>query len=371
MQINRFSQLLVLVVIAILPFSCSVSQNVSSRKVVPSSSSKVVPTSKITDTPTSIIGFNHIGLSVQDLDRVLSFYMNATGFDLVKRERVRQSKIVEALFGVQDLSYETATLKGPNMLLELTQYSNQQNATISKMPPQGPGMTHTCYQSPDWDSGYEKFKAIGADVLSRGDQPIDLGGYGVTYAYAYDPEGNMFELEQVAQHRIPIDSLWVEDNPMWMTQVALISPDLDKLDDYYEMVLAIPPAREGKYENHPRLNDVIDVDSSIIHATWFPMDGLGKMLELMQYDNPMTAKPTSKKHPTDLGYSFSIEVGDIKQEYTRLKKLGVQFLSEPHILGEFWMVFANDIDGNVFSLRQATSLNSNYATKNVLKLDRQ
>ena len=26
---------------------------------------------------------------------------------------------------------------------------------------------------------------------------IDLGGYGVTYAYGYDPEGNMFEMEQL------------------------------------------------------------------------------------------------------------------------------------------------------------------------------
>lgn len=351
---NRFSQIIILLSLACIPISCTVSQ--------------VVPSSEISDSPTTIIGFNHIGLSVQDLDEVLSFYLEATGFELVMREKISHSKSADALFGLQDLSYETAILMGPNMLLELTQYSNQQNATIKKMPPQGPGMTHTCYQSPDWDSGYDKFIAAGADVLSRGDQPIDLGGYGVTYAYAYDTEGNMFELEQVAQHRIPIDSLWVADNPMWMTQVALISPDLDKLDDYYEMVLAIPPAREGKYENHPRLNDVIDVDSSIIHATWFPMDGLGKMLELMQYDNPATTKPMNQKHPTDLGYSFSIEVGDIKLEYDRLKNLGVHFLSEPQILGEFWMVFANDIDGNVFSLRQAISPHSIYAIKNVLKL---
>lgn len=354
---KRCSQLIILLSIACLPISCTVSQ--------------VVPSSKISDSPTTIIGFNHIGISVQNLDEVLSFYLKATGFELVKREKISQSKSANILFGLQDLSYETATLMGPNMLLELTQYSNQQNATFKKMPPQGPGMTHTCYQSPDWDSGYEKFKTIGADVLSRGDYPIDLGGYGVTYAYAYDPEGNMFELEQVAQHRISIDSLWVADNPMWMTQVALISPDLEKLVEYYEMVLAIPPAREGKYVNHPRLNDVINVDSSIIHATWFPMDGLGKMLELMQYDNPVTTKPTSQKHPTDLGYSFSIEVADIKSEYDRLKNVGVQFLSEPHISGEFWMVFANDIDGNVFSLRQATNSQSIYATKNVLKLNKE
>ena len=41
-------------------------------------------------------------------------------------------------------------------------------------------MTHTCFQSPGYDSGWDKFVAMGIDPLSRGDQPIDLGGYGIT-----------------------------------------------------------------------------------------------------------------------------------------------------------------------------------------------
>ena len=329
-------------------------------------SSQVSPDAKISNTPTSILGFNHIGISVQDLDTVLPFYQKATGFDIVKREKISKSKNAALLYGVSDLSYETVTLKGPNMLLELTQYSNQQDATITKMPPEGPGMTHTCFQSPDWDSGFEKFKTAGADVLSRGGSPIDLGGYGVTYAYAYDPEGNMMELEQVAQHRITSDSLWVKNNPMWMTQVALISSDLKSLVGFYKKVLGILPAREASFDSHPRLDDIIDVDKTNIEMTWFTMDGLGKMLELMQYNNPKTAVVSKPKHPTDLGYSFSIEVSDIQKEYHRLKMEGVQFYSEPVIHGEFWMVFANDVDGNVFSLRQATSTASIYSVANLL-----
>lgn len=354
MQLTNLIHLQFLIIIVTLPYCSVISQ--------------VNPSSHIAETPTTIVGFNHIGISVQYLDEMLPFYQKATGFDLIKREKISKSKVVDTLFGVTGLSFETATLKGPNMLLELTQFSNQYNATIEKMLPQGPGMTHTCYQSPDWDSGYEKFKTAGADILSRGNQPIDLGGYGVTYAYAYDPEGNMFELEQVAQHRITVDSIWVRDHPMWMTQVALISADLDRLDDFYEKVLSIPPAREGKYVNHSGLNDVVDIDSTIILATWFSMDGLGKMLELMQYDNPATPESSNQKHPTDLGYSFSIEVSDIQKEYKRLTEIGVHFFSAPHILGEFWIVFANDVDGNVFSLRQPTSSNSMYSIKNILSI---
>lgn len=337
---------------AILPNSCAISQ--------------AVPESKISDSPTTIEGFNHIGISVYDLEEMITFYESATEFELVKREKVSNSKNADALFGIQDISYEVATFKGPNMLLELTQFANQKTKPNSKMAPEGPGMTHTCYQSPEWISGYDKFKNNGAAVLSRGDGPVDLGGYGVTYAYAYDPDGNMMELEQLTASRILMDSLWLESNPMWMTQVALISPDVERLGAFYEKVLSIPPARKGAFKNLSRLDDIIDSDSTSILAIWFTMDGLGKMLELMQYINPETSSKPFKKHPTDLGYSFSMEVTDIQKEYQRLKQLDVHFLSEPKILGEFWIVYANDIDGNVFSLRQPTSPESTYSVVNII-----
>lgn len=257
------------------------------------------------------------------------------------------------------------------MLLELTQFSNQASAELTKMPPQGPGMTHTCYQSPSWNSGYDKFLNSGADLLTRGDQPVDLGGYGVTYAYVYDDEGNMIELEQLdrsAFKRDGVDSLWLEKNPMWMTQVALISPDLENLVAFYQKVLDIPPYRMGQYgyENSRKFDDIVDMDDFEFKAAWFRMDRGSKMLELMQYVNPIeTPDITQINSPTDLGYSFSIEVEDIQAEYVRMKDVGVKFLSEPLILGEFWMTFANDVDGNVFSLRQATSTASIYAIKNV------
>lgn len=326
--------------------------------------SQVNPDATISDSPTSIIGFNHIGLSVQNLAEMVHFYQSATGFDLIKREKVNGSKNAALLLGVDTLSYETVTFKAPNMLLEITQYSNQQNAQISKMPPQGPGMTHTCYQSPSYASGFGKFKDAGAEVLSRGDTAIDLGGYGITYAYAYDPEGNMFEMEQLTKARMEQYGVMVPKHPMWMTQVALMSPDLKRLADFYRKILVINPNREVTLSGMVRLDDIVDIEGVVLDASWFKMDGPGKMIELMQYKNPKTSAKISKRNPTDLGYSYSFEVADIQQEYHRMKELGVQFISAPEILGEFWMAFANDPDGNVFSLRQPTGKGSIYSINN-------
>ncbi len=330
---------------------------------------QVDPTSNIEKTSTSMIGINHIGLSVQDLDRMLHFYQTATNFKLLKREKVQHNVRADALYARKNISFEVAILQAPNMLLELTEFHQPPSHTTAtmKMPPQGPGMTHTCFQTPSWISGYHKFRSIGADMLSRGDGPVDIGGYGVTYAYAYDPEGNMLELEQLDTSVLLKDGRtlpWIAEHPMWMTQVALITPDLTRLVEFYRNVLGIAPTREGTYANHPRLDDIVNIDSIALKATWFTMDGHGKMLELMQYIKPATAE-MKPRLPTDLGYTFSLQVSDIQTEYARLSAMGVYFFSEPKLLGGFYTVFARDIDGNIFSLREPTDEKSMYSLENL------
>ena len=45
-------------------------------------------TASIKDTPTSIQGINHIGISVKNLDKMLPFYLKATGFELIKQQKI-------------------------------------------------------------------------------------------------------------------------------------------------------------------------------------------------------------------------------------------------------------------------------------------
>lgn len=318
--------------------------------------SRINPKPTIAESSTSIIGLNHIGLVVKDLESMLSFYQKATQYELMEKMSVSQNEAADQLFGQTGVSFERAVLKGPNMLLELTQFDHPTDTISRKMPPQGPGMTHTCYQSASAVSGYDKFKAAGVDMLSRGDTPIELGNYGVSYAYAYDPEGNMLELEQMSDFVIglTIGKSWAKKNSLWMTQVAILSPDISKLIDFYHVVLGIAPYRVGRYSDNPAFAEVADLDSLAFHGAWFMLDGRGKKLELMQYEPPhATPNTLTKKTPMDLGYTYSLEVLDIQKEYERLQKAGVSFFSSPQQLGHFWRVYANDVDGNVFSLRQA------------------
>jgi len=102
---------------------------------------QLAPSPTIKESPTTIIGFNHIGLAVKDLDKMLNFYQKATDFKLISREKISNNEAANKLFRKDSISYEIATLQSPNMLLELTQFNHQTDTVIAKMPPYGPGMT--------------------------------------------------------------------------------------------------------------------------------------------------------------------------------------------------------------------------------------
>lgn len=325
------------------------------------------PNATIADSPTSLLGVNCIGLSVKDLDSTLAFYHSVTGFELVRREAVRGSSAADTLFGRADVEYEIAVLLAPNMLLELIEFKHNANEITQRMPVQGPGMTHTCFQSASDNSGYQRFRDAGAQILSRGDSPIDLGGYGVTYAYGYDGEGNMFEMEQLDEQPlalVPSKGRWIsQGHSMWMTQVALVSHDIERLTSWYEDVLGFAPNRKGDFENKARMDEIVDFDKLSLKAAWFKMDQTTKTLEIWQYRNPQTQVYSGKRAVTELGYSYSIEVGDIQTEYARMMELGVEFVSDPVLMGDYWQVHAHDADGNVFALRQWVDAQSQFSLR--------
>ena len=99
------------------------------------------------------MGVNHIGLSVKDLDRTLAFYQNVSGFELVSRQSVGNSDAADQLFGVEGVAYEIAVLEAPNMLFEFIEFEHNADKPLRKMPVNGPGMTHTRFQSASNDSG--------------------------------------------------------------------------------------------------------------------------------------------------------------------------------------------------------------------------
>lgn len=330
---------------------------VAATVIAPASAIETVDGATISDSTATFLGVNHIGISVHDLDAMLAFYRSATGFEVIRREKVQSSATADQLFGHPGVSYEVAVLRAPNMLLELREFSHNSAANAGKMPPQGPGMTHTCYQSRAARPGWDRFMAAGASSLSRGGEPVDLGGYGVTYGYAYDPEGNMMELEQLDGALLQAsgyDASWKAiDEDLWMSQVALVTHDLERLMGWYQQLLGFAPYRVSELKDNPRADRIADVDNLDVLGGWFRISEGSKVLEMWQYRNPSTQEAAGSRAVTDLGYSYSFEVADIDAEYRRLRALGVEFIGTPVDFRDFRQVYARDIDGNIFALREA------------------
>ena len=310
------------------------------------------------DTPTDIMGLQHIALSVQDLDRALAFYQGATGFQVISRMKIQDDPAINRLFQRDNVVYDRAVLQAPNWILELTEYQHNDDLPLTQRPIYGPGMSHTCYQSPASDPGHEKFVAQGARVLNRNQHPVYSPTYGVSYIYAYDPEGNVMELEQLKGKALD-DAGYPEvaqggGQNIWMSQVSLFTHDRDRLMHFYEKVFAIKPSRVMETGSTSFADNLFDLDNAKVKIGWFRLDQRSKVMEILQFINPATPKATEKQKPSDLGYSFTIEVRNIEKEYQRLSELGVGFLSKPQALKDYLEVFAHDIDGNVFSLRQMT-----------------
>ena len=288
----------------------------------------------------SVIGIHHVGMSVSDLKASVKFYSEALGVSL--------QSITETTHRDDDrLGFSTpsdsAVLAFPNGYLKLSEYDRSDLPPSPVLPVKGPGITHVCYQSPTVEDIYQRMMDAGATPVSRGEQPVHLLGQGVYYAYARDHDGIMYETEHL--DRAPFEE------SIWLSHAALVSPDLDRLVDFYALLFDAEPNRRTNRASGPRFDEVAGYDDVLIRAAWFDIGNM--IVEMWQFVNPPTPEPQQPPAYESLGYNkIAFEVSDLEKEYARLVDLGVAFLSSPAASIDGWEVCLRDPDGNLISLIQ-------------------
>jgi catechol 2,3-dioxygenase-like lactoylglutathione lyase family enzyme len=287
----------------------------------------------------NVIGIHHIGMSVSDLKTSVDFYSRALGISAEHLSATQQDNGVSA-YGA---SSNSALMTFPNGYLKLSEYDRSDLPSTAVVPVKGPGITHVCYQSPTQENIYQRLMDSGATPVSRGKEPVHLLGQGVYYAYARDRDGIMYETEHL--DRSPFEG------SIWFSHVALVSPDLDRLVEFYGLLLNAEPNRRTNRASGPTFDEVADYDDVMIRAAWFDVGNM--ILEMWQFVNPSTPEPKQPPAFEALGYNkVAFEVSDLEKEVERLSEQGIEFLAPLGSSEDGLETSLRDPDGNLVSLIQ-------------------
>lgn len=134
--------------------------------------------------------FNHIGISVVDLERSLDFYCRLLGMDLVTLTSFSGTDYAD-LLGLPGAQGQVALLKTDALQIELFQFFNPEPKTRDhRQLVSDHGISHFCFQVQDLERCYTHLAAASVNFHNP---PIEFSG-GRKAVYARDPDGNVIEL---------------------------------------------------------------------------------------------------------------------------------------------------------------------------------
>jgi catechol 2,3-dioxygenase-like lactoylglutathione lyase family enzyme len=144
-----------------------------------------------------IRGIHHVALATGQLERMISFYCDALGFEVVYRSGWDEgSASIDQLIGLEGSAATTAMLRTGTVFVELFEFSS---------PPARPGdpnrpvcdhgYTHFCLDVEDIDAECERLAALGMPFHSPPTPtPARVRRGSVRSVYGRDPDGNVIEL---------------------------------------------------------------------------------------------------------------------------------------------------------------------------------
>lgn len=137
-----------------------------------------------------------MAVHVRDLDRMVRFYNEAFGFDIVGEEfSWRDNLMLDQILDVPGSAARGCMLRAGTCYLELFQFSAPEAASNGPLRPFDKGYTHFCVDVTDIEREYERLRGLG--MTFGHPSPLDAGH--VKTIYGRDPEGNVVEIQQTAK----------------------------------------------------------------------------------------------------------------------------------------------------------------------------
>ncbi|MEO1169479.1 MAG: VOC family protein [Pseudomonadota bacterium] len=255
---------------------------------------------------------HHVAINTPDPAATAAFYRQAADLDAVDAD-----------------ADDTATwLAGPNFYVALHQAQSGQTPPEKRVC--DPGIGHFCLQSGDGNGLWQRLADGG---MAFNDKPVALGT-GAIYAYGRDADATLIEVEGVPTAD--------PQTPIWFAHIALVTPDIEALSDFYARLIGRDPHRTGRFDN-PLFSNVTGMADVDVSAAWIKTPSI--QLEMWQYHHP----PTGAATPPQNGATGYRRVGfcckDIEAERKRLEGAGIAVEDGENIAGHPTL-WTRDPDGN-------------------------
>ena len=153
-----------------------------------------------------IRGIHHVAVHVHDLDRMINFYREAFGFEVVGEPfGWENNDFIDRIVAVKGSVARGAMLRAGSCYMELFQYSAPKPNNTKGLDPFDKGYTHFCVDVVGIYEEVERLKTLGMTFPEPA--PIDVGH--VITLYGRDPEGNLIEIQETIDDKcdFPLDKL--------------------------------------------------------------------------------------------------------------------------------------------------------------------
>ena len=133
--------------------------------------------------------------------------------------------------------------------------------------------------------------------------------------------------------------------------VAISTPDLDRLTDFYVAALEAEIVLDNEWANEPRIDEMIGLENSAARQRMLRVGNTH--VELFEYSSPEPTPIDPTYPPSDHGYAhLTFDVVDIDAEFDRMIELGMTFERRPPNGRRIRAIYGRDPDGNILELQE-------------------
>jgi catechol 2,3-dioxygenase-like lactoylglutathione lyase family enzyme len=153
-----------------------------------------------------IRGIHHVAVATGDIERLISWYEQALGFELMSRSSWQPGNaMIDGIVGIRDSAAMTATMKSANLYVELFQFTSPPGAAGDpERPVSSHGYTHFCLDVVDIEAEYERLLTHGMRFHGPPAARSTISRGRVRSVYGRDPDGNVIELQEIIDPAYPL-----------------------------------------------------------------------------------------------------------------------------------------------------------------------